>query len=64
VANAITSSRWITDIDHNLNHQLIAEYIMLWEERENVVQIESQQDTISWMLTADGKYSAKSRYSM
>lgn len=64
VADAITNNRWITDIDHNLNHQLIAEYVSLWEVLENVILIESQQDNICWVLTADGKYTAKSAYSM
>jgi hypothetical protein len=64
VADAITNNRWITDIDHNLNLQLIREYAMLWEELDSIQLIEEQNDTITWMLTSDGKYSASSAYSM
>ncbi|XP_066334080.1 uncharacterized protein [Miscanthus floridulus] len=64
VADAITNNRWIADVDHNLNQQLIMEYIRLWEELDNIVLIEEQEDTITWILTSDDKYTAKSAYSM
>lgn len=69
MADAITNNRWIADIDHNLNQQLIMEYFRLWEELDNIELIETQDDrktpiTITWILTADGKYTAKSAYSM
>jgi hypothetical protein len=61
VAQALTDNR-ISDIDHNLSHEIIVEYTKLWEMLEDIVLSDSQQDTIAWVLTADGAYSAKSAY--
>jgi len=64
VAEASTNSKWVTDIDYNLNQELIVEYVQLWEELENIALLDSQQDSITWILTPDGTYSAKSAYAM
>jgi hypothetical protein len=64
VAQALTDNRWISDIDHNLTQEIIVEYTKLWEELEGIVLSDSQQDTISWIMTADGAYSAKSAYAL
>jgi hypothetical protein len=62
VAQALTDNRWISDIDRNLSHEIIVEYTKLWEMLEDIVLSDSQQDTIAWVQTADGAYSAKSAY--
>jgi hypothetical protein len=64
VASAFGNNRWINDIDHNLTPHIISEYLMLWEHLEGVSLSDSQQDLVSWILTADGTYSAKSVYDM
>lgn len=43
----MTNNCWVTDIDHNLNHQLFAEDVSLLEELESVILVEKQQDEIS-----------------
>jgi hypothetical protein len=40
VADALTKQRWIRDIDHNMNQQIIAEFLDLWDRLENVVLIQ------------------------
>jgi hypothetical protein len=55
-------NRWISDIDRNLSHEIIVEYTKLWEMLDDIVLSDSQQDTIAWVQTADGAYSAKSAY--
>jgi hypothetical protein len=52
VADALTNGRWIADINYNLNQELIAEYIRLSDELDNIVLVEGQEDTIRWMLTS------------
>jgi hypothetical protein len=42
VAQALTDNRWINDIDHNLNHEIIVEYTKLWEVLEDIVLSDSQ----------------------
>ena len=62
VAQALTDNKWISDTDHNLSQPIIAEYLELWELLEDIVLDNSRQDTISWVLTSDGAYSAGSAY--
>jgi len=64
VVDALADSHWIADIDYNLNQELITEYVGLWEELDSVALMEEQEDTATWTLTSDGKYSAKSAYSI
>jgi hypothetical protein len=64
VADALVDNHWIADIDYNMNQELITEYITLWEELDSVVLTDEHEDTATWTLTSDGKYSAKSAYSI
>jgi hypothetical protein len=64
VAEAITNNRWIGDIDYNLTQEIIIEYVQLSAELENITLSDSQQDSITWVLSHDGAYSAKSAYDM
>ena len=62
VAQALTDNRWISDIDHSLTQQIIVQYIELWELLEDITLVDSQEDTITWVFTSDGVYSASSAY--
>lgn len=62
VAEALHQQRWVNGIDYNLSQQLIAEFLALWEQLEEVVLTEGQKDRITWLLTSDGKYLAQSAY--
>jgi hypothetical protein len=64
VADALTEQRWIRDIDHNMNQQIIAEFLDLWDRLEKVVLIQLQEDRITWLRSSNGQYSAKSAYSL
>lgn len=64
VADVLDDSHWISDIDYNLNLELISEYISLWEDLDSVVLVDEQEDSATWTLTSDGKYSTKSAYSI
>jgi hypothetical protein len=56
MVQALHNDRWFADVDHDLTGELIHEYIMLWGEL--------QHDTISWIMTPDGSYSARSTYAL
>jgi len=63
---ALLGGRWILDIAHNLNHDLLREYFTLWIAIESV-QLDfedSRKDTIIWTLESSGEYSAKSAYTI
>jgi hypothetical protein len=64
VAEAITNNRWIIDIDYNLSQEIIREYVQLSEELEGVSLTDSRPNSISWVLSQDGSYSAKSAYDL
>jgi hypothetical protein len=64
VAEAIANNRWIVDIDYNLTLEIIMEYVQLSDELENITLIESEPDSITWVLSPDGTYSAKSAYDL
>jgi hypothetical protein len=64
VAQALQNDRWIADVDHDLTRELIHEYIMLWGELEQISLSDSQHDTISWIMTPDGSYLARSAYAL
>jgi hypothetical protein len=64
VAEAVANNGWIVDIDYNLSLQLIMEYVQLPEILDNVTLTESEPDSITWVPSPDGTYSAKSTYDL
>jgi hypothetical protein len=64
VAEAVANNGWIVDIDYNLSLQLIMEYVQLSEILDNVTLTESEPDSITWVPSPDGTYSAKSAYDL
>lgn len=64
VHDAMTDNKWIRDIDYSMTQQIIAEFLSLWDRLQDVVLIELQEDQITWLLTADGQYSARSAYAL
>lgn len=61
VKEALTDSKWIADVDYNMNQKIIAEFISLWVLQETTL-IPSEEDRITWKHTSDGQYSASSAY--
>ena len=62
VADALANDAWVRDVDHNMTQTVIAEYVQLWEKLQTITLSQSQTDSISWVSSADGQYSARSAY--
>jgi hypothetical protein len=64
VAQSLTDNRWVADLRHNLTTAILEEFLQVWRllRIANTVLQPGVPDTISWILTADGVYSAKSAY--
>lgn len=64
VADALHDHRWVRDLRHAINLPILDEFIDLWREinNRNLQLQEGTADTISWLLTADRTYSARSAY--
>jgi len=62
VQDALTEDKWIRDVDHNMSHQVIQEFVSLWERLQEVILQPTQHDQITWLHTSDGQYSASSAY--
>jgi hypothetical protein len=62
VKDAITSDKWVSDVDHNMTVQLIEEYLSLWARLQGVILLPQQEDRILWLHTSDCKYTASSAY--
>ena len=60
----MTDNRWVRDIDHNMNKQIITEFLELWDKLQIVVLTQLQKDRITWLHSSNGQYSAKSAYSL
>jgi len=52
------------DNRHSINQLDITEFLALWDTIENIELLESQADSITWLHTPDGNYSAKSAYKL
>lgn len=64
VVDGLTDNTWVRDIDHNMNQQIIAEYLQLWEKLETVALTQLQEDRITWLHSSNGQYSAKSAHNL
>jgi len=66
VREATTNGRWIADIAHNLNHNLLDEFFKLWREIEaaNLNLQDDEEDCIIWNLESSGQFSTRSAYAI
>jgi hypothetical protein len=66
VHKALGNDFWVSQINTHdgLSFDHIAQFYKLWERLANVHLDPQAQDTISWKLTNDGCYSARSAYKM
>lgn len=64
VQDAITDSKWVIDVDHNMTEILIQEFVALWEQLQGIVLQPMEDDKITWLHTLDGCYSASSAYKL
>jgi uncharacterized cupredoxin-like copper-binding protein len=62
VRQALASGRWMKELQNINSEEQLDQFIELWTRLQQVNLIPGQHDTITWILTADGKYSAKSAY--
>ena len=64
VREALTNRAWISLIKINPSLAVLTEYLQLWAilEAEPLFEFDNEADSISWSLTTDSKYSAKSAY--
>ena len=66
VAEALLDDQWIRDVAYDLTVPLLDEFVQLWEliDGANFDANNMEADTIVWIRTASGDYSAKSVYNM
>jgi hypothetical protein len=64
VKQALTDNKWVSDVDHNMNVQLISEFVDLWGRLQGIVLLPLQEDKIIWLHTSDGQYTARSAYKL
>jgi hypothetical protein len=62
VQQAFQNHGWTADIQGVVTIEIIVEYIQLWELLLDIQLQPKVEDTHFWRLSANGKYSAKSRY--
>jgi RNA recognition motif-containing protein len=62
VKEALTNDNWITDVDYDMTEQIIREFMGLYGKLRDVALSPLQEDTIIWMHTSDGQYTASSAY--
>jgi hypothetical protein len=64
VREALLNRRWVSDIAHNLNQDLLKEYFEFWLaiDRVRPALDEAGGDIIIWGLESSGQYSSKSAY--
>jgi hypothetical protein len=61
VTDAIADEKWILDIDYDMNTNLIADIVQSCVLLQETTMTE-EADSIKWVLSADGKHSARSAY--
>jgi hypothetical protein len=64
VRDALSEDKWIRDVDYNMTEQIIAEFVSLWSYLHNIELSPEQEDTIIWLHTSDGQYTAKPAYNL
>ena len=64
VRETFLNRRWVSDIAHNLNQDLLKEYFEFWIaiDRVRPALDEAGEDMIIWGLESLGQYSSKSAY--
>jgi hypothetical protein len=73
--DGLSEDKWIRDVDYNMTEQMIVEFVSLWSYLHNIelslwsylcnIELSPQQeDTIIWLHTSDGQYTAKSAYNL
>lgn len=62
VQSALTDLQWIRDVDYDMSLQNLHEFIQLWTLLQEIQLQPEQEDQITWLLTADGSYTAGSAY--
>lgn len=61
IKDGFQEGRWMRGLSRLNSEEELQEFLSLWEVIQNV-QLSSEADSISWRLTANGVYSAKSAY--
>jgi hypothetical protein len=66
VREALLEGRWIGDVAHNLNDDLLTEYFQLWNAIESIQLnlADDRDDQITSILESSGEYSTKSAYNI
>ncbi|XP_066333273.1 uncharacterized protein [Miscanthus floridulus] len=59
VKDALTDSKWVRDVDHNMSAQIIGEFVDLWVRIQDTQLLPAQEHRITWLRTSDGQYTAK-----
>jgi hypothetical protein len=62
VKEALTDSKWISDINHDMTVNLFSQFVDLVERLHGIELQPSQADKITWLHTSDGQYTARSAY--
>jgi hypothetical protein len=62
VAQALDNGRWMRGLQHIETEEQLEQFVILWTALQQVQLHSEIQDSITWILTADGHYSAKSAY--
>jgi hypothetical protein len=62
VKQALSGGRWMRGLQYIYSEDQLEQFVNLWRAVQQVQLMEGTPDAISWILTADGKYSAKSAY--
>uniref|UniRef100_A0ACD5W3K6 Uncharacterized protein n=1 Tax=Avena sativa TaxID=4498 RepID=A0ACD5W3K6_AVESA len=66
VADALQNHRWVLDLRRAPAQAIKADFLLLWRELSGrgASLIAGQDDSILWLLSPDGVYSAKSAYNL
>jgi hypothetical protein len=62
VKQAIANGRWMRGLQNMTSNDQLRQFVGLWTMVQQVMLQEEVSDTITWTLTEDGKYSARSAY--
>lgn len=64
VAKSLQDNRWVDDIRGGLLAQALVEFFALWDLVSPLIPEQGASDVFSWWLSANGKFSVKSAYSL
>jgi hypothetical protein len=59
---ALSNGHWMRGLQNITSEEQLNQFVALWETLQQVNLQTENEDTIKWILTTDGKYSAKSAY--